>query len=83
MDIPAISTPAPKSLEAPLRKKRETSPLVVGVQVKVTGLPAVTLKPTGRVKGLGFAAKARRGAATNATRAGLKNFMVMILNDSE
>lgn len=78
--LSAISTPTFKLLEDPLRSQSDTVPPVVGVQVKVVDWPAVTLKPFGRVKGLGFWAKTMRGAATSATIA--ENFILMILNES-
>lgn len=42
-----------KSLAAPLRSVRVTGPDVVGVQVRVAGCPAVTMKPDETVGGFG------------------------------
>lgn len=56
--IPWITVPASRLLLAPCRNLKVTVPGVVGVHVKVVGFPAVREKPSGTLKGLGFAARA-------------------------
>ena len=48
-----MTVPLFKSLAAPLRSVRVTGPEVVGVQVRVAGCPAVTIKPDETVGGFG------------------------------
>jgi len=64
--IPWITVPASRLLLAPWRNLKVTVPGVVGVHFKVVGLPAVREKPSGTLKGLGFAARAT-GASTLST----------------
>ncbi len=48
-----MTVPVFKSLAAPLRSVRVTGPEVVGLQVRVAGCPAVTIKSDETVGGFG------------------------------
>lgn len=53
-----MTVPASRLLLGPWRNLKVTVPGVVGVHVKVVGLPAARENPWGTLKGLGFAAQA-------------------------
>lgn len=55
---PWMTIPASRFLLGPWRNLKVTVPGVVGVHVKVVGLPAARENPWGTLKGLGFAAQA-------------------------
>lgn len=50
----AITVPCSRLLLAPWRKRIETVPPVVGVQVIVVGWPALIMNPGGRVNGFAW-----------------------------
>lgn len=79
-DLPAKVTPASRLLLAPLRRRSETVPDVVGVQDRSTGWPAVTLKPLGTLGGLAVLwARASSGALRRATKAEREKSMAAVL----
>ena len=65
----ASTVPMFKLFEGPLRNVKVTVPDVVGVQVKVDGFPAVTVKPCGIVGGFDVGPDC---AATAANRHAIK-----------
>ena len=65
-----MTVPAFKLLAAPLRSVRVTGPEVVGVQVRVAGCPAVTIKPDETVGGFGPVPVCATTAASRQARAG-------------
>ena len=64
-----MTVPLFKSLAAPLRSVRVTGPDVVGVQVRVAGCPAVTVKPDETVGGFGPVLVCATTAASRQARA--------------
>lgn len=77
-DSLAMTDPAPRLPELPWRSVKVTVPEEPGVQVKVVGWSATTAKPLGgTLKALGPLVWAD-ASATNAARAKLTNFMVVM-----
>ena len=69
-----------RSLAAPLRRVSVTGPWVVGFQVKVAGLPAVTMKSEETVGGLALEPVCAATAAMRQARAekGARRMMVVL-----
>ena len=78
--IHAMTVPVFKSLAAPLRNVRVTGPEVVGVQVRVAGCPAVTVKPDETVGGFGPVLVCAMTAASKQARAemGARRMMMVL-----
>lgn len=58
-NVHAITVPVSRLLLAPLRRTRETVPSVVGVQLRLSGLPAAAAMPSvGILNGFGDCARA-------------------------
>ena len=75
-----MTVPVFKSLAAPLRSVRVTGPEVVGVQVRVAGCPAVTMKPDETVGGFGPVLVCATTAASKQARAemGARRMMMVL-----